>query len=233
MISALEALERLHEGNRRFASDVRGSAHTRRLRRGGASSQKARNRSPSFSDAPTRGYRQRSSSTKAWAISSSSALPETSSRPLKSAAWNSPQNGSAHRSLWCLGHSRCGAVLATLEELMRPREKQSRNLRSIVDRIRPSVEGLLATELRHDSETLVRHAVRANIRASANQLRHGSEVLEELIEKDVSWSWAPNIPWRPGSLISSTGSRRPASGQIEGALKRALPTPVAARTRVE
>ena len=66
---------------------------------------------------------------------------------------------------------------------MRPREKQSRNLRSIVDRIRPSVEGLLATELRHDWEALVQHAVRANIRASANQVRHGSEVLEELIQK--------------------------------------------------
>src|ERR671916_700570 len=48
-----------------------------------------------------------------------------------------------------LGHSRCGAVEATLEELMRPKENQSRNLRSIVDRIRPSVEVLLATELRH------------------------------------------------------------------------------------
>ena len=81
-----------------------------------------------------------------------------------------------------LGHSRCGAVLATLEELMRPREKQSRNLRSIVDRIRPSVEALLATELKHDSEALVRNAVRSNVRASANQLRHGSEVLEPLIQ---------------------------------------------------
>jgi carbonic anhydrase len=81
-----------------------------------------------------------------------------------------------------LGHSQCGAVLATLEELMRPREKQSRNLRSIVDRIRPSVEALLATELRHDSEACVRHAVRSNVRASANQLRHGSEVLEPLIQ---------------------------------------------------
>ena len=81
-----------------------------------------------------------------------------------------------------LGHSRCGAVLATLEELTRPREKQSRNLRSIVDRIRPSVEALLATELRLDSEALVRHAVRSNVRASANQLRYGSEVLEPLIQ---------------------------------------------------
>ena len=83
-----------------------------------------------------------------------------------------------------LGHSRCGAVQATLDELMRPRDKQSRNLRSIVDRIRPSVEALLETELRHDSEALVRHAVRSNVRASANQLRHGSEVLEPLIQRE-------------------------------------------------
>ncbi len=81
-----------------------------------------------------------------------------------------------------LGHSRCGAVLATLEELMQPKEKQSRNLRSIVGRIRPSVEALLATELRHDAEALVRHAVRSNVRVSVNHLRNGSEVLEQLIQ---------------------------------------------------
>jgi carbonic anhydrase len=83
-----------------------------------------------------------------------------------------------------VGHSSCGAVRATLEELQQPTQNQSRNLRSIVDRIRPSVEPLLATELRHDSDELIRQAVRANIRASANHLRHGSEVLEELIERD-------------------------------------------------
>jgi carbonic anhydrase len=83
-----------------------------------------------------------------------------------------------------LGHSSCGAILATLEELARPTEGQSPNLRSIVDRIRPSVEGLLAPSLRLDSESLVHHAVRANIRASANHLRHGSPVLEELIARD-------------------------------------------------
>jgi carbonic anhydrase len=81
-----------------------------------------------------------------------------------------------------LGHSRCGAVLATLEELMRPREKQSRNLRSIVDRIRPSVDALLVTELRHDPEALVRHAIRSNVRVSANHLRHGSEILEPRVQ---------------------------------------------------
>lgn len=83
-----------------------------------------------------------------------------------------------------LGHSRCGAVLATLEELRRPKEKQSRNLRSIVDRIRPSVEPLLATELTHDSETLLHHASRANVRASVSHLRSGSDILEQLIRSE-------------------------------------------------
>ena len=82
-----------------------------------------------------------------------------------------------------LGHSRCGAILATLEQLTRPSQDQSTNLRSIVNRVRPSVQPLLATELRHDHEELVRQAVRANVRASALHLRHGSELLEGLIQK--------------------------------------------------
>ena len=82
-----------------------------------------------------------------------------------------------------LGHSQCGAIQATLEELQQPTEKQSRHMHTIVDRIRPSVEGLLSTELRHDREMLVRHSVRANVRISANHLRHGSDVLEELIAR--------------------------------------------------
>lgn len=83
-----------------------------------------------------------------------------------------------------LGHSQCGAVLATLDVLLGPTENRSRNLRSIVDRVRPSVEGLLATGLRNDREALVREAVRANIRASADHLRHGSEILEQLSQED-------------------------------------------------
>jgi carbonic anhydrase len=72
--------------------------------------------------------------------------------------------------------------LATLEELERPSEDRSRSLRSIVDRVRPSVEPLLQE---HDhKEDLVHHAVRANITMSSNQLRHGSEVLEHLIENE-------------------------------------------------
>ena len=81
-----------------------------------------------------------------------------------------------------LGHSSCGAILATLEELARPVRDQSTNLKSIVDRIRPSVEPLLETAHGRDQEELVRRAVRANIRVSANHLRHGSQVLENLIQ---------------------------------------------------
>lgn len=81
-----------------------------------------------------------------------------------------------------LGHSECGAILATIEELRRPSPTGSRNLRAIVDRVRPSVAGLIEAGLSGDA--LVRQAVRANIRASADHLRHGSEVLEQLIRDD-------------------------------------------------
>jgi len=83
-----------------------------------------------------------------------------------------------------LGHSQCGAIKATIDELQRPTASQSRNIRSIVDRVRPAVEGLLKTELRHDLKELAQHAVRANIRASVDHLRHGSEILERLVEEE-------------------------------------------------
>jgi len=82
-----------------------------------------------------------------------------------------------------LGHTRCGAVHATLEQLARPWREQSRNLSSIVDRIRPAVEGLLDGKAADVAE-LEQRAVRANIRMSADHLRHGSQVLEQLIRKD-------------------------------------------------
>ncbi len=82
-----------------------------------------------------------------------------------------------------LGHSNCGAVIATLDQLQRPDENRSRNLRSIVGRIQPSVEGLLLTDARHDPEQLLHEAVHANIRASVDQLRHGSDILEQLVQE--------------------------------------------------
>jgi len=83
-----------------------------------------------------------------------------------------------------LGHSKCGAIAATLEQLTGPTERQSRNVHSIVNRVRPAVEGLLETGMRHDYEALVHHAVRANVRASTNQLRHGSQVIEQMIQTE-------------------------------------------------
>src|SRR5438105_8582999 len=83
-----------------------------------------------------------------------------------------------------LGHTQCGAIAATLDELRQPASHQSPNLRSIVDRIRPSVEPLLAATVGLEPEALLAHAVRANIRAAADHLRHGSEVLERLVERD-------------------------------------------------
>lgn len=83
-----------------------------------------------------------------------------------------------------LGHTQCGAVGATLEELRRPGGHGSPNLRTIVERIRPAIEPLLRTAVAHDPEALAAAAVRANIRASVEQLRHGSELLEGRIARD-------------------------------------------------
>ena len=83
-----------------------------------------------------------------------------------------------------LGHSQCGAILATLEELQQPPSLQSRNLRSIVDRVRPAVEGVLKTCAGHDMNTVVHEAVRSNVRSSADHLRHGSRVLEQLVRNE-------------------------------------------------
>jgi carbonic anhydrase len=80
-----------------------------------------------------------------------------------------------------VGHSQCGAIAATLEELRRPTENQSKNLHAIVERVRPAVEGLLQTAVASDPAALAQAATRANIHASVDHLRHGSEVLEQLI----------------------------------------------------
>jgi carbonic anhydrase len=81
-----------------------------------------------------------------------------------------------------LGHTRCGAIETTLEQLQRPVGNQSHNLHSIVDFIRPGIVGLLSTDLKNNHDALVREACRANIRASVNHLRHGSDIIENLIQ---------------------------------------------------
>lgn len=184
MISAREALERLREGNRRFVSGVQDrEALTSQARR----SELAAGQEPfaiilgcSDSRVPAE-------------IVFDQGLGDLFVIRVAGNIVASSQVGSVEfaaarfgtRLVVVLGHSQCGAVLATLDELQQPTANQSRNLRSIVNRVRPSVEALLATDLGRDPEALVRHAVRANIHASANHLRHGSEILEQLIQKDA------------------------------------------------
>jgi len=79
-----------------------------------------------------------------------------------------------------LGHTGCGAIRATLEHLQSPASLDSCNVRSIVDRIKPAMESLYESELRDDPDEICRQAVRVNVRHSADHLRHGSPVLDQL-----------------------------------------------------
>jgi carbonic anhydrase len=77
-----------------------------------------------------------------------------------------------------MGHTRCGAVAATVNAIRTGLGPDSRNIRSITDRIAPHIEGLVRLG---DADGILREAVRANVRASADHLRHGSRLLEELV----------------------------------------------------
>jgi carbonic anhydrase len=83
-----------------------------------------------------------------------------------------------------MGHSHCGAIAATVEAMQDPGPPKSRNLLSITDRIAPAVAPLMHTDLANDRTALLRAAMRANVSASCNQLRHGSRLLEELSLKE-------------------------------------------------
>ena len=83
-----------------------------------------------------------------------------------------------------MGHSQCGAILSAVEEVLDGSTNESRNLRSIVDRVRPAVESVMGGRSDLDRPTLIEQAVRANVRASVDHLRHGSELLERLIQQD-------------------------------------------------
>ena len=183
MIPALEALERLQNGNRRFVSDLGGTeAVSRRLRR----IELATGQEPfaiilgcSDSRVPAElVFDQGLGDLFVIRVAGNIVAPSQ----IGSVEFAAERFGT--RLVVVLGHSMCGAILATLEELARPQDAQLPNLRSIVDRVRPSVEILLETDLRHNHDALVHSAVRANIRASANQLRHGSSTLETLIQND-------------------------------------------------
>jgi carbonic anhydrase len=82
-----------------------------------------------------------------------------------------------------LGHTMCGGVGATLDVLQKRADAGSIGLMSIVNRIRPAIEPLLQTELAGQPDALMRASIRANVRASANQLRHGSAIIERMVSE--------------------------------------------------
>jgi carbonic anhydrase len=183
VVAALEALERLREGNRRFASGTRSIDTLRSQTRLG---DLVAGQEPfavilgcSDSRVPVEiVFDQGLGDLFVIRVAGNIVAPSQ----IGSVEFAAQRFGT--RLVVVLGHTRCGAIQATLEELQQPNTQQSRNLSSIVDRIRPSVEGLLATELRHDREALAQQAILANVRVSANDLRHGSAILERMIQRE-------------------------------------------------
>src|ERR1700730_17637080 len=183
MISAREALALLQEGNRRFVSDISNrdaiASGARRLELTASQEPFAAILGCSDSRVPVEiVFDQGLGDLFVIRVAGNIVAPSL----IGSVEFAAERFGT--RLVVVLGHTKCGAIDATLQQLQRPIENQSRNLHSIVDLIRPSVEGLLATELRHDPETLVRQAVRSNIRASVSHLRYGSPMIEQLVRHD-------------------------------------------------
>jgi carbonic anhydrase len=183
MISAQEALQRLREGNQRYVEETRSSdTLTGRVRR----------RAVAESQEPFAVILGCSDSRVPAEIIFDQGLGDLFVIRVAGNIVAPSQIGSVEfaadrfnlRLVVVLGHSNCGAITATLEELNRGSKEQSRHLRSIVDRIRPSVQAFMGTSIANDQEAHIHHAVRANIRMSANHLRHGSDILEQLIENN-------------------------------------------------
>src|SRR6266404_3678715 len=165
MIPAEEGLRRLREGNRRFVSDLgRSDLSTSQLRR----SVLATGQEPfavvlgcSDSRVPAElVFDQGLGDLFVIRVAGNIVAPSQ----VGSVEFAAAKFGT--RLVVVLGHSQCGAIVATLEELRRPTANQSRNLQSIVDRVRPSVEALLTNDIGHDEDAMVAAGVRLNIRAS-------------------------------------------------------------------
>jgi carbonic anhydrase len=183
MLSAREALLRLREGNARFASNAHGGgvyeSHTRRAELAAGQEPFAIILGCSDSRVPAEiVFDQGLGDLFVIRVAGNIVAPSL----VGSAEFAAARFGT--RLLAVLGHSQCGAIIATVDELQQPSENQSRNLRAIVDRVRPSVEKLLAADAKLERDALIDQAVRANIQASVSALRHGSPLLEQLIEDD-------------------------------------------------
>ena len=182
MISAQEALDRLQEGNRRFVAAGAGGGLTDGARR----NQLVTGQQPfaiiigcSDSRVPAEiVFDQGLGDLFVIRVAGNIVAPSQ----VGSVEFAAEQFGT--RLVVVLGHTQCGAVTATLNEIDRPADAQSPNLRSIVNRIRPAIEPVINTNPRLTGDQLLHEAVRANVRYTAEQLKHGSAIIEQLIERD-------------------------------------------------
>ncbi|MDA3921611.1 MAG: carbonic anhydrase [Salinisphaera sp.] len=183
MISASQALQRLKDGNRKFVEHVSSSDNLAGL---GPSAQLIQDQEPcaiilGCSDARVPAeivFNQGLGDLFVIRVAGNIVAPSQ----IGSIEFAAAKFGT--RLVVVLGHTKCGAVQTTLDELQQPTEHQSPNLKAIVDRVRPSVEVLLQTDLRHDHKALAAAAVRANVEKSVAQLRSGSDILRNLIDND-------------------------------------------------
>lgn len=183
MLTALESLERLREGNRRFVDGLRSVdtmlSHTNRAEMVKGQHPFAVILGCSDSRVPAESvFDQGFGSLFVIRVAGNIVAPSL----VGSVEFAAAKFGT--RLVVVLGHTNCGAIQATLDEIETPGATPSSNLRSIVDRIRPAIIDLVETRKDQDRDAVVRHAVRANIRASANHLRHASEILENLSVND-------------------------------------------------
>lgn len=187
MIPAVEAFERLKSGNARFAADVRGNA----VRLGeGRRRELVAGQEPfaiilgcSDSRVPAEiVFDQGLGDLFVIRVAGNVVAPSL----VGSVEFAADQFGT--RLVVVMGHSGCGAVRATIDAVRSGPGGGSPNVRSIVERIRPAVQPLMDAGGGGDGDgnddALMAQAVRANIRASADHLRHGSAILEDLIQRD-------------------------------------------------
>lgn len=88
------------------------------------------------------------------------------------------------RLVLVMGHSECGAVKATLDFIRGGGEVPSDNIRDIVERVAPSAKIVVEGAGDRDPATVLHEAVRANVRSSVDHLRHGSRILEQLVASE-------------------------------------------------
>ncbi len=179
MIDATEALTRLREGNRRFATDLaqtgRPPVHDRRAELLQGQAPFAVILGCSDSRVPAEMiFDQGLGDLFVIRVAGNIVAPSQ----LGSVEFAVEKFGT--RLVVVLGHSMCGAVMATLEEMDRPAGDRSRNLEPIVGRIRPAVEALFG----HGGKVRLEQAIQANIRASVAHLRSGSQLLQSAADEN-------------------------------------------------